>query len=146
MQQFLDITAALADENRARALMALRRGELCQCQITELLGLAPSTVSKHLSLLKIAGLVESRKQGRWMFFRLPDDQTAPPEVLAAIHWAAVALSRQRQIVEDTRRLKQILNEDPEELCKRQCARRNCCTTPAPRASRARSLSAGASSH
>ena len=48
MREFMNITKALADENRVRALLALRKGELCVCQITELFGLAASTVSKHL--------------------------------------------------------------------------------------------------
>jgi DNA-binding transcriptional ArsR family regulator len=46
-------------------------GELCVCQIIELLGLVPSTVSKHMSILKQAGLVENRKEARWMYYRLP---------------------------------------------------------------------------
>ena len=47
----MNITKALADEHRLRVLLALRGGELCACQITELFGLAPSTMSKHLSVL-----------------------------------------------------------------------------------------------
>ena len=58
MREFMNITGALADETRVRTLLALRKGELCVCQITELFGLAPSTVSKHLSLLFQAGLVD----------------------------------------------------------------------------------------
>ena len=51
MKEFLAITKALSDENRVRALMALTGGELCVCQVIELLGLTPSTVSKHLAAL-----------------------------------------------------------------------------------------------
>jgi predicted transcriptional regulator len=51
MRDLMKITKALADENRIRVLLALREGELCACQITELFGLAPSTMSKHLSIL-----------------------------------------------------------------------------------------------
>jgi DNA-binding transcriptional ArsR family regulator len=60
---------ALSDPNRVRALMALRNGELCVCQLIELLQLAPSTVSKHMSILKQAGLVASRKDSRWVYYR-----------------------------------------------------------------------------
>ena len=70
MRDLMAVLKALADENRVRALMALRPGELCVCQIVELLGLAPSTVSKHMAILKQARLVDSRKQERWMFYRL----------------------------------------------------------------------------
>ena len=41
MREFMNITKALADENRVRMLLALRKGEFCVCQITELFGLAP---------------------------------------------------------------------------------------------------------
>lgn len=128
MKQFLDITAALSDENRLRALLALRAGELCLCQITELLELASSTVSKHLSVLKQAGLVESRKEARWMYYRLVGDEQASPEALAAIQWVRAALAREKRVVEDSRRLKAILCEDPEAICKRQSERRECCSS------------------
>ena len=71
MRSTLRITKALADIQRLRILMMLRTGELCVCQIIAVLGLAPSTVSKHLSILSGAGLVDSRKDGRWAFYRLP---------------------------------------------------------------------------
>ena len=58
-KEFLNITKALADENRLRMLMALVGGELCVCQITELMGLALSTVSKHLSVLYQAAKVRA---------------------------------------------------------------------------------------
>src|SRR5690349_10767483 len=60
MREFMAITKALADENRVRVLLALQGGELCVCQITELFGLSASTISKHLSILYRAGLVDSR--------------------------------------------------------------------------------------
>ena len=77
MREFMRITKALADENRVRMLLMLKGGELCVCQITELFGLAPSTISKHLSILYQAGLAESRKDGRWIYFRLPDRRGSP---------------------------------------------------------------------
>jgi len=67
MRDLLRITKALADPNRVRVLLALQRGELCVCQISELFQLAPSTISKHLSILHNAGLIESRKDERWCF-------------------------------------------------------------------------------
>ena len=83
MRDFMYITKALADESRVRMLMALRGGELCVCQITELFGFAPSTVSKHLSILFQAGLVESRKKDRWIYYQLPG-KNAPAAVRAAL--------------------------------------------------------------
>ncbi len=115
------LTKALADENRIRVLMALRGGELCACQITELFGLAPSTMSKHLSVLYQAGLVESRKEGRWIYFRLADGQ-APAGVKRAMRWIAEAARDEDRVREDELKLKKILKVDPSELCKRQCSK------------------------
>lgn len=119
MREFMNITKALADESRVRMLLALRQGELCVCQITELFGLAPSTVSKHLSILFQAGLVESRKDGRWIYYKLPGKgaSAAPRE---AISWVAKSMAGSPPILKDEKLLKKILREDPVELCKRQC--------------------------
>jgi len=121
MRAFMNITRALADERRVRALLILRKGEVCVCQITELFGLAPSTISKHLSILYQAGLVESRKDGRWMYYSLPD-KSAPAAVRQAIDWVFRSLADTPRARDDARRLKAILNMDPVQLCKRQCRR------------------------
>ena len=119
MRDVLDITKALADGNRLRVLMALTGGELCVCQIVELLQLAPSTTSKHMSILRQARLVESRKEGRWMHYRLPNHD-APKAVRAAVEWVRRYLAESPQIVRDGKELERILSIDPEELCKGQC--------------------------
>jgi len=119
MREFMNITKALADENRVRALLALRKGELCVCQITELFGLAPSTISKHLSILFQAGLVESRKDGRWIYYQLPG-KNAPVKVREALDWIEKSLATSPHVLEDNQQLKKILKQDPAELCKRQC--------------------------
>jgi len=119
MREFMNITKALADERRVRALLALRNGELCVCQMTELFGLAVSTVSKHLSILYQAGLVESRKEGRWSYYRLPGNE-ASPVVREALEWVERALAENPRVAEDAEQLKQLLKLDPSELCKRQC--------------------------
>ncbi len=126
MFEFLNITKALAEENRVRILMALEVEELCVCQITELLELAPSTVSKHMSVLRQASLVESRKDGRWMFYRLADE-SAPAEVNEAIAWVKKSLSPNNRIHEDAKRLKEILKIDRDILCSRQ-TRSSVCET------------------
>jgi DNA-binding transcriptional ArsR family regulator len=117
MREILSITKALADENRLRALYALQSGELCLCQIIELLRLAPSTVSKHMSILRQARLIEGRKEGRWIYYRLMGPEK-PLEVQRALDWICGALLKTKRIQEDGRRLKKILRIDREELCKR----------------------------
>ncbi len=119
MKEFLNITTALADENRLRIMMALREGELCVCQITELMGLAMSTVSKHLSVLYQAGLVNPRKQGGWMYYSLPG-RGAPAAAREAVAWLRRSLEEQPRIAEDGKRLKRVRAMDVGELCKRMC--------------------------
>ncbi len=119
MRAVLDITKALADGNRLRVLMALGGGELCVCQIVALLQLAPSTTSKHMSILRQARLVESRKEGRWMYYRLPE-RDAPKAAKDAVAWVRRYLAQAPQIIQDEKELKRILRLDPEQLCKGQC--------------------------
>ncbi len=115
MRELSLVTRALADENRLRLLAALARGELCVCQLTALLGLATSTVSKHLSQLRDAGLVESRKEGRWVHYRLAG-RGASPTVRGALSMVRQALVDDPLIREDARRLERILAVAPEVLC------------------------------
>jgi len=112
------ITKALADENRIRIIVALNGRELCVCQVIELLALAPSTVSKHLSILKNARLIDSRKQGRWMYYRLAGDE-ASPKIKTCLSWIFQSVTDSTQIIDDARRMEEILKIDPEVLCSRQ---------------------------
>jgi len=115
----MTITKALADSSRVRMLLVLRKGELCACQLTGLFGLAPSTMSKHLSILYHARLVNTRKDGRWVFYSLPGKE-APAPVRAALEWVSQSLAPDAQAAADARRLKQLLKIDPTELCRQQC--------------------------
>ena len=72
---------ALAHPARLRILAAVRGGELCVCQLTALLELAPSTVSAHLAELRSAGLLAERREGRWVYYRLAEPQARPAATL-----------------------------------------------------------------
>ncbi|HNR33918.1 MAG TPA: metalloregulator ArsR/SmtB family transcription factor [Candidatus Hydrogenedentes bacterium] len=117
MRDFLSITKALADESRVRVLMFLRGGELCVCQIIEMLGLAPSTVSKHMAILVQAGLVERRKNGKWHYYRLPG-KDASSTVQDALKWTQAALAKSPVVSRDTKRLKVVIKMDIKDLCTR----------------------------
>ena len=117
----MGVTKALADLQRVRILMLLRQGELCVCQIIEVLELAPSTVSKHLSILSAAGLVDSRKQGRWGYYRLPEGPAAA-FVRPVLKWLGGALKRDAMIEHDAKRLRTVVACDPGILCRRQRGR------------------------
>ena len=112
------ITKALSDPNRVRMLLALRRGELCVCQITEMFGFAPSTVSKHLSILHHAGLILSRKSERWVYYRLPDKST-PVTVREALDWVHKSLAKTDTAAADSKKLKIIFKTDLAAICRGQ---------------------------
>jgi len=116
MRELLTIAKALSSDTRVRALMLLRNGELCLCQIIDVLGLAPSTVSKHLSVLSDAGLVDWRKEGRWRYYRLAGGE-ASPEVAAARAWTLLeTLADDPQVLADAATLGTVLEKDLVELC------------------------------
>lgn len=120
MRDILAITGALADQSRVRILFSLRDGELCVCQIVELLQLATSTISKHLSILRQAGLVDSRKDARWMYYRLADQTHTPAS--GALDWLWTVGDEDGPIADDAKRLRRILRETPASLCRRQSGR------------------------
>jgi len=60
------IFKALADKSRLRIVKMLQQKDLCVCEITAVLGLATSTVSNHLGILKDAGVIGDRKDGKWV--------------------------------------------------------------------------------
>lgn len=104
---------AIGDLTRLRILMSLRGEKLCVCQIIALIGLAPSTVSKHLSILHQADLIEADKKGKWIHYRL-----SPAVDKRLMKWLEAALSNDQQICADAAALKRILKENPEKLCQK----------------------------
>jgi ArsR family transcriptional regulator len=66
------IFKALSDTNRLKIIKLLKEGELCACELTVALSNSQSTVSHHLSVLKSAGMIKERKEGKWSYFRLSD--------------------------------------------------------------------------
>jgi ArsR family transcriptional regulator len=108
MFNFLTIAKALTDENRARILMALRDRELCVCQITAFLDLAPSTTSRHLSILRQARLIESRKKGKWVYYGLACLPDSPAFVREALEWITRSLKNSSIVLADESRIRDVL--------------------------------------
>lgn len=75
LDELAEVASALGEPKRLQALGMLSQGELCLCDLTEGLGLSSSTVSNHMAILKRAGLVQTRKDGRWMHFRLHESRS-----------------------------------------------------------------------
>lgn len=103
MDRVAHIARALSDPGRLRLLVAIAGGERCVCQLIDVLGLAPSTVSKHVSVLHEAGLVRRRKQGRWAYYCLAG-RDAPPPVRRALRWVRDTLADDPVALADAKRL------------------------------------------
>lgn len=115
MREFELAMKAVGDPTRTRILKLLEGGGLCVCQVQAVLGLAPSTVSKHLAILKLAGLVEDRRDGKWIEYALAPDSHNPHagRVLALLKGE---LDSHARIVADRKRLREIRAIPMSELC------------------------------
>jgi ArsR family transcriptional regulator len=102
LQAVGDIFKALADPTRVRILGLLANGEICVCHIHESLKLPQSLVSRHLAYLRKSGLVETRKQGLWVHYRLaqPSDDTTRTLLSAIYH----VIGHLTPVTRDARRL------------------------------------------
>lgn len=122
MNNLVKLFKALSDPNRFRIVSALmHNSELCACQVTELLQITGASVSRHLSLLKDSKLLSSRKDGRWIFFRLTQNQEFGP----LIEWINTKIESDPQIKIDIKTLEKILAVDPEEICRKQRGEKCC---------------------
>lgn len=72
LETFETVAKAVADPTRVRILKLLEQAELCVCQITTVLDLASATISKHLAVLRTAGLLQQRRDGKWVYYRLAE--------------------------------------------------------------------------
>ena len=115
MRDFEAALKAVGDPTRTRILKLLELGDLCGCQVQAVLGLAASTVSKHLAILRAAGLVDDRREGKWIHYGLAaaSRNRHASGVLALLHGP---LDREPRIVADRQRLKQVVRVPLTELC------------------------------
>jgi ArsR family transcriptional regulator, arsenate/arsenite/antimonite-responsive transcriptional repressor len=75
---------ALSDRTRLSIVQRLRGGERCVCELTDALDAAQSRLSFHLKVLKDAGLVTDRREGRWMYYTVNPDALAEVAELAEV--------------------------------------------------------------
>lgn len=72
MQNLTQLFKALSDKTRLRILSLMKEGEICVCDIADTLKMTQPNISFHLSLLKEAGLIKDRRNGRWIHYSLDD--------------------------------------------------------------------------
>jgi len=114
MREFVKIHKALSDPHRLRILKMLEMRSLCVCEITAVLNLATSTVSKHLAILREANLIVDFKEGKWVNYRLNQNRypSYAQEILKLLqHW----LPSDETITRDKRLADKV---DRHQLCSR----------------------------
>jgi arsenate reductase len=111
MKQVLAITQALSEESRLRIVKSLDGSTLCLCHFTEILGLAPSTISKHLHALVEAGLITSWQEGKWRFYRWADAEGSAC-TKRALEWLRESLSDDPLAIDDAARRAVALQKCP----------------------------------
>lgn len=120
----VDQLKALSSPYRLRILAMLREGELCVCEMTDVVGLAPSTVSQYLSDLRKAGFVTDRKVGHWVHYALAHE--AFPVAVLGVLWPRLSedptiASDRRSALEARTRLPRACSIEPESKDSPACA-------------------------
>ncbi len=111
MKELVSVFKALSDETRLRIVKLLENGELCVCHIVAAVGMSQSRISFHLKILKGAGLVRDRREGKWMHYRLNES-----DLLNRLLFLSVAERvREEAIAEDRQRLEAIFAARPEDF-------------------------------
>jgi len=113
MKRFVRVMKALSDPSRVKIIKILGVKELCVCELRQLLGLAQPTVSKHLKILEEAGLVDYRKDGSWIIYRLSTGEDSD--------YARVMLANLKGWLDDEPQIQEMVDSLPQLNRERSCA-------------------------
>lgn len=102
---------ALSDETRLRIVKLLEGGELCVCHVVAAFDMAQSKVSFHLGVLRAAGLVHDRKEGKWMHYRINDSDLFKRLLILSV----IEKIPEETLVEDRKRLQSFMEAGSESL-------------------------------
>ena len=112
MRELVKVFKALADKNRLRILKMLQHKRMCVCELSAALGITRPSVSRHLSLMKDAGLVEDERNGPWIDYSLCEEKIN--------QYAPVIQSNLKEWVNDDPKIKEDIKKiktlNREELC------------------------------
>jgi ArsR family transcriptional regulator len=105
-RESVKVFKALSDPNRIRIVKMLQAGELCVCEVREVLDLSNSTVSKHLSILRDAGLILDTKDGKWVNYRL-NNRSNNGFVRSQLGLVKNSFSDDEQVLSDRKKLQKV---------------------------------------
>ncbi|MGL4367936.1 MAG: ArsR/SmtB family transcription factor [Brevinemataceae bacterium] len=102
---------ALADSNRLRIIAVLNEGELCACQLVELIGVSGAAISQHMNVLVQSNICISKKRGKWVYYQLKKTDF--------LDHVIKEYSKSTAYEDDIKTIETILSISPEELCRLQ---------------------------
>ncbi len=98
-ERAIELFHALSDETRLEIIELLRKGERCVCELTDTLDAAQSRLSFHLRVLKDAGIVRDRKDGRWVYYELDREATRAQTVCILLRLILISTIHQQILLE-----------------------------------------------
>ncbi|OPY76138.1 MAG: Transcriptional repressor SdpR [Syntrophorhabdus sp. PtaU1.Bin153] len=104
MRDLANVFKALSDETRLRILKLLEHGELCVCDIVAAFNIVQPKVSFHLRVLKTAGLLKDRKEGKWMHYKIDDSDLFKRLLVLSV----IEKIPENNVQEDRRRLEEFM--------------------------------------
>lgn len=111
MKELVSVFKALSDETRLRIVKLLENGELCVCHIVAAVDMSQSRISFHLKILKDAGLVKDRREGKWMHYRLNES-----DLLKRLLFLSIAERvKEEEMAGDRQRLEAFIASRPQEF-------------------------------
>jgi DNA-binding transcriptional ArsR family regulator len=117
LRAYETVMKAVADPTRVRILKILEEGELCVCQVIAVIALGQSTISKHLFLLRAAGLIRDRRDRKWIHYSL-DGKSGNPYAGTVLRNIKKWLNDDPVILEDRRRAATAMTIGPVAICER----------------------------
>lgn len=120
LRAYEDVMKAAADPTRVRILKILEGGELCVCQVIAVIALGQSTISKHLFLLRAAGLIKDRRDRKWIQYSL-DGRSGNPYAGALLRKIRKWLNDDPVVVKDRERTAMARQLGPVAICERGMA-------------------------
>lgn len=128
MNDLVAVAKAFADPTRVRVLAALRGRELCVCELCDALGVTQSTLSTHLQVIRDAGMVRTRKQGKWIYYAI--DPASTRLVESVFGFFAAPMRADRTLQRDGAEVSRRISERQDGACCRgfreKPPRKSCC--------------------
>ena len=112
MKNIITIFKILSDENRLRILFMLKQKKLCACEMLEVLNITGATLSAHLKFLRLSGIVDQQKDGRWIEYSLMDKN-----IIKILNFIENFITDKTVINNDQEKIKAM--DKREEVCKKR---------------------------